>query len=166
VIVALVFALMSVLALVGAGTLTVLLISTLGGSSATFTKATAKTAAPRQVALVKLAGVVTLDGKPAANLLVTFLPEDGFGQKAEGWTDANGIFQLTTSAENDGACPGDYKVVVQGDERVLTARRHPAKPPSSFRDLSAKYSDPGKTILRQRVPPEGRVRLELKSEGP
>src|SRR5262245_34277421 len=62
---------------------------------------------------VKVSGVVTLDGQPVEGAVVTFIPVDaGKGQNALGTADKEGVFQLTTSKSNDGAFPGEYKVVV------------------------------------------------------
>src|SRR5438045_2229921 len=61
--------------------------------------------------LVKVSGVVLLDGKPFKDVTVTFVPE-GSGPPAAGVTDEDGNFELTTSTVGDGARPGDYKVVM------------------------------------------------------
>ena len=61
---------------------------------------------------VYLEGLVTLDGEPLAGATVTFLPEDGDGHPASGFTDQEGVFKLTTFKKNDGALPGEYCIVV------------------------------------------------------
>lgn len=53
-------------------------------------------------------GVVTYKGKPVPKLSVAFLPDKGM--VAEGTTDANGRFTLTTKKPGDGAMVGSYKV--------------------------------------------------------
>jgi len=128
---------------------------------------------------VKVSGVVTLDGQPVEGAMVTFIPVDaGKSQNATGTADKDGVFQLTTTKPNDGASPGEYKVTVvyvegavpppnaggmkqafEGFEKAQKQKR----PPPKFM-IPPKYSDPGKTELKQKVPPEGQVILDLKSK--
>jgi hypothetical protein len=58
--------------------------------------------------IVPSRGVVTYKGKPVPKLSVAFLPEKGM--VAEGTTDANGRFTLTTKKLGDGAMVGPHKV--------------------------------------------------------
>ena len=58
--------------------------------------------------LVPTSGVVTMGGKPVENVSVTFHPESG--RSANGVTDAEGKFRLTTFDTNDGAQVGKHKV--------------------------------------------------------
>src|SRR5687767_5188166 len=62
---------------------------------------------------VAVSGTVTLDGKPVEGATVTFhlVGDDTEGRPATGQTDKTGTFRLTTGGE-DGARPGEYKVVV------------------------------------------------------
>jgi uncharacterized protein DUF6795 len=62
---------------------------------------------------VPVSGTVTLDGKPVEGATVTFhlLDDDKDGRLATGQTDKAGAFRLKTGNE-DGAVPGEYKVVV------------------------------------------------------
>jgi hypothetical protein len=142
---------------------------------------------------VKVRGVVTLDDKPLANATVTFAPLHEGGRAANGFTAANGSFQLTTFSTNDGALPGEYKVLVSYEETApedvvsnistmdlaqkakLFARMSPkgkaaaaaqakkkTKPTIS---IPAVYGDPKRSKLREVVPTNGEVRIELKSTG-
>jgi hypothetical protein len=126
---------------------------------------------------VSVRGTVTLDGKPVEGALVLFLPE-GTGRQASGQTGADGSFRLTTIDVNDGAFPGNYKVVVQYTEGVVAppaqnmreafegldkAKRTAKKTPPKY-VIPAKYSDPAKTELRQAVPTDGPVNLALVSK--
>jgi hypothetical protein len=127
--------------------------------------------------LVKVQGVVTLDGVPVEGAMVTFLPEGASGRTAHGYTGAGGVFQLATLKPADGAQPGTYKVIVQYQEGVETspatnmrsvfqeidkARSQKPRPPRYV--IPAKYTDPGQSDLRQTVPPDGEVRLALSSQ--
>lgn len=127
---------------------------------------------------VKVNGVVKLDGKPLAGALVTFLPEGGAGRNATGTTSSDGAFQLTTLKPDDGALPGSYKVTVSYVEGVeappgadmksafegyqKAAKQGLKKPPSVV--IAPKFSDPGKTILKQKVPTDGPLNLDVTSK--
>ena len=58
-------------------------------------------------------GVLTWeDGKPVAEATLVFLPDDSRGQQASGLTGKDGSFTLTTYNQDDGAVPGDYKIII------------------------------------------------------
>ena len=106
---------------------------------------------------------------------------DGNGLPATGLTDDDGVFNLGTHTRFEGAYPGDYRVTVtppipvpkvqnNGDWRdalgqyaaaAAELRKNPPKP-LPFPDA---VKDPNRTPLRQRVPPEGLVTIELQSSG-
>jgi len=138
---------------------------------------------------VKVEGVVTLDGKPLPGATVTFAPVEG-GRPASGRTDADGSFRLTTFRSDDGALPGEYKVIVlvgeEPDEQLVgknpesfsnqmklaqrkgmspEGRKQAAalkkdKKPSAVPDV---YRDVKRTPLKELVPPTGKVELALRS---
>jgi len=127
---------------------------------------------------VPVTGTVQLDGKPIEGAVVTFHPADqGKGQTATGTTDKDGVFHLSTTKPSDGALPGEYKVTVTYSEGPVPsapatgmkaafegldkARKETRKPPKY--SIPASYGNPEKTDLRQKVPPEGKVVLALKS---
>lgn len=60
---------------------------------------------------IPVSGKVTINGQPAANVIVTFTAENDLGSSCTGTTGADGKFQLTSDKLNDGARPGVYKVV-------------------------------------------------------
>jgi hypothetical protein len=138
----------------------------------------------------KVAGTVTLDGKPTAGATVTFVPvEEAAGRRlASGVTNADGHFRLTTFNTNDGALPGEYHVTVTLVERPektydsgLAREGHGMKymdsnrnkAPEVQRKIAAEtrknthslipevYGDAKRTPLRQTVPTKGDVQLEL-----
>ena len=62
---------------------------------------------------VKVSGVVTLDGQAVDGAMVKFVPlDEAKGMGAFGRTGSDGTFRLTTRNPNDGALPGEYKVLV------------------------------------------------------
>jgi hypothetical protein len=137
---------------------------------------------------VKVEGVVTLDGQPLSGATVTFAPAEG-GRPASGRTDADGSFRLTTFRSDDGALPGEYKVIiVVGEEpeekfvgrdpqtfsneeklqqrkgmspegRKQAALKKEKKAPA----VPAIYTDVKRTPLKEVVPPPGKVELALRS---
>jgi Carboxypeptidase regulatory-like domain len=129
-------------------------------------------------------GTVTLDGQPLPNATVTFLPASGKGQQARGVTDASGNFRLETFKPGDGAVPGEYKVIIQYTEGLSPEATTAPKEGQSMKDMweksqkalkeqqkkppkyviPAKYSDPGQTVLTQRVPAGGPVKFDLQSK--
>jgi hypothetical protein len=136
--------------------------------------------------LAKVEGVVTLDGKPLAGATVSFVPA-GEGRAATGRTGTDGSFRLTTFRTDDGALPGEYRVVVtvtEMDERLSKdpktwsdQERKAARmtmTPTGKRQAAEKkrktppavppiYSDPKLTPLKEVVPPDGKVDIALHS---
>jgi len=93
---------------------------------------------------VPVAGVVTFRGEPAAGATVSFQPTSP-GRSAAGITDASGRYQLTTTARNDGAVPGDYKVVIVKFPQTNTGtgpdeEYRPAAPSQPRNELPEKYA--------------------------
>jgi hypothetical protein len=63
-----------------------------------------------------VAGTVTVKGKPAAGVRVTFHPRFDMGSvkfTPSGETGQDGRFTLSTAAPNDGAPPGEYAVTFE-----------------------------------------------------
>jgi len=136
---------------------------------------------------VKVEGVVTLDDKPLPGATVTFVPKDK-GRSASGLTESDGSFRLTTFRTEDGALPGEYKVIivvpeplekgVEGrnpetvsDEQKYADRmtmipkaRKAAHKKKSSSPVPAIYGDAGQTPLREVVPPDGKVVLPLRTK--
>ena len=126
--------------------------------------------------LVRVEGIVVLDNQPVPEATVLFIPEGGTGQPAQGMTDENGKFQLTTFKENDGALPGAYKVTVTksvappqppeaepGDSRSIVAHFKAIKEHKQEKSpLPAIYADVKSTPFHYTVPVDGKLVLELK----
>jgi hypothetical protein len=143
--------------------------------------------------LVKVEGVVTLDGQPIAGAIVSFLPDEKGGRFAVGTTAQDGSYRLTTYQKDDGALPGDYRVTVTlipddddedndkakekapigekaadgKDLMSAMAKMAAARQKALERSpIPAIYRDGGRTPLRQIVPANGKVILALKREQP
>jgi hypothetical protein len=66
----------------------------------------------------KVTGTITLDGKPVADAIVTFTPEDG-SRISQAQTHDNGWYELRFSAQLKGAAVGKHRVRIQtGDMEV------------------------------------------------
>lgn len=121
--------------------------------------------------LAPVSGAVTLDGQPAAGIIVLFSPTDATGgQGGMGTTDANGQYELKTRGEFAGVVPGHYKVTCV---KYVLPNGSPLPDDPNFsmatsgakQTLPAKYSDPQRTILSATVPAAGAaVPLELTSK--
>jgi hypothetical protein len=86
--------------------------------------------------------VVWKDGAPA-----TELPEKQ--TSARGSIQADGTFRLTTISPDDGALPGDYKVlVIEIGRKALGGPDATAIAPGA---MNSKYSDPSTTDLQATV---------------
>ena len=119
-------------------------------------------------------GIVTLNGKPLEKATVLFISEEADGRDVFALTDAEGKFELSTHTPKDGAMAGSYKIVIQysePDEGPLLTFATPADAQKASADKPPKepilpsiYTDPGQTILKQQVPTEGFVKIELQAE--
>jgi hypothetical protein len=139
------------------------------------------------VKVIPVEGVVTLDGKPLPGATVSFMPVEA-GRSATGQTDADGNFRLTTFRTEDGALPGEYKVIVVVSEAYEGLSKDPQEwsleekkkarmtmTPGGKKQAAEKkrktplalpaiYSDVKQTPLKELVPPHGKVELNLHSK--
>jgi hypothetical protein len=133
--------------------------------------------------LVKVTGVVRLDGEPIEGAGVVFAREGDEGRPATGTTDSGGVFYLSTFKDGDGALRGDYRVTIippQEAPKVIwhegmsfgeamaqyaeKVKEIKAKPPLPGSDIPIRFRDPSKTPLRQTVPSDGPVVFDLQTE--
>jgi hypothetical protein len=132
--------------------------------------------------LVKVRGVVKLDGKPLDRAGVQFMPIGGHGQPASGITESDGTFHVDTHAPDDGARPGEYKVVIskyevdpgmqqkfdssdpKATEKMYAAGAKAMAKPKKFL-VPAIYRTAESTPLKWKVPDDNNKTLELTSGG-
>ena len=104
--------------------------------------------------LVPVSGKVTLDDKPAADVLVRLIPTDGPADwVAEGRTDSQGVFRLQYRDGSDGAPVGQFKV-------TLSTERGDVEGGETFQP---RYYDSDKTVLSLTVPEGGATDISLKA---
>lgn len=117
-----------------------------------------------RIKLVPVEGVVKINGKPAANLSLQFMPDTlkgGKGPTSFGTSDESGKFTLKTNDGRDGAAVGPHRVVLAD----LTEERPPqgreAKNPPR---LNASFTLPSSGL--QVEVKEGGPALVLEATGP
>jgi hypothetical protein len=139
---------------------------------------------------VKVEGIVLLDGQPVSGASVRFIPLDAEkGLSANGLTGTDGRFRLTTRKPNDGAMPGEYRIEVSYEEQRESAAGVDMSRPDKAMEVMRKAGEESRATggpaapkggkggkippgygtkdspLRQTVPPDGDVKIELKSTG-
>lgn len=116
-------------------------------------------------------GQVTSAGKPVEGITVSFRPKDpNSGQRpANGETDSDGRYELTTFSRGDGATAGEFGVTLlkfaarqedtspkqsnAGKGRNESDIWNPAPPPAN--QLPKKYADPKTSGMSAVVTPDG-----------
>ena len=103
-------------------------------------------------------------------------PAKAGGRPATGLTKADGGFSLTTLEDQDGALPGDYKVVItynppvetgpaqnteQGMKQAAQAQAKMKKQKPKY-VIPPAYTDAAKTPVPQKVPADGPVKIDIK----
>src|SRR6476620_3867291 len=96
-------------------------------------------------------GTVTMQGKPVAGAVITFVPTSHEGQAASAITDSEGKYALTTWQAGDGARPGEYRVKVSKKEQKIYVEKKTAPPPAKSL-VPSKYLDESTSGLSHTVP--------------
>jgi len=113
-------------------------------------------------ALVPASGVVTINGKPRATVLVTFLPAHG-PALGVAETDQDGKYEME-SMGGPGVLPGEYKVSIsyllsdKGEPQSQGDRNSQVQGPGMLtakEQLPREYSDLSRTKLSVKVGPQG-----------
>jgi len=119
-----------------------------------------------------VSGTVRLDGRPAAKVLVTFLPDPAKGSRgprSAAATDAQGRYRLRCDDQRDGAVVGWHRVVFEdlalyAAPRDENSRRTAGLPPSRIPPV---YRDPRRTPLEVDVGPDDQTHdFDLSSTQP
>jgi hypothetical protein len=115
---------------------------------------------------VPAAGVITYQGQPLEDYMVTFYPKDG-KRPAAGKTDAEGRFTLGTNGPGDGAVAGIHAIAVNyaGPEMHEEPGKEEFKPlPPPKVAIPEKYANHQTSDLTQEIPAAGSksMKIELK----
>ena len=120
---------------------------------------------------------VTYNGQPVEAATVTFISQDADPVAAYGRTDAQGVAQMKTYVEGDGAVPGSHKVTINktettggGSETAENPEQYdPAelspdyKPPTIKYLVPQKYNSPATSDLTAEVKSgPNAIRFDLK----
>lgn len=97
-------------------------------------------------------GTLSINGAPANDIQITFMPSDATGVAASG-TVKNGQFELFTTGGKRGAVPGKYKVVLVAAAAMPGSPAGGSAPPSSDAMMSKYKSAKGKTPGSDEKPP-------------
>jgi len=79
----------------------------------------------QRVTLVPVKGLLIVDGKPAANIFVQFMPDsqkENKGPSSQAYTGPNGEFELVTTDNRPGAVPGAHRVILVDPEEERPAQ--------------------------------------------
>lgn len=114
-------------------------------------------------------GTVTMQGKPVAGAVITFVPTSNEGEAATAITDSDGKYALTTWRAGDGARPGEYRVKVskqeqtavdpskmvknlsiEEEQKIYVENKKPRPPAKSL--VPSKYQDESSSGLSHTVP--------------
>jgi hypothetical protein len=106
--------------------------------------------------VVPVSGKITYKGAACDGALVVFHPSESGrlnDPKPVGITDADGNYNLTTFAQNDGAAPGQYGVTVVWNAPAKDARISLSGEgsPSGPDKLSGRYGNPASPKLKAKV---------------
>lgn len=130
---------------------------------------------PEGVDLYSAGGKVLFKDQPVEGATVSLQPKapgaTGPGRGAFGRTDADGVFELRTFTESEGAVPGDYfltitKTAVEGnlsnqEMDALTNAGRPVPPAVTRSLLPARYGDPQQSGLEASIKADGENRFEF-----
>jgi hypothetical protein len=112
--------------------------------------------------LAEVEGIVKINGEPAANVIVKFMPDlaqGNQGQYSEGTTDDNGHYSLVCYKQGPGAVIGWHKVLLSDLEAInqrLPGDRHRIGP---------KYSQTSRTPISVEVK-AGKQTIDLEATPP
>lgn len=117
----------------------------------------------------RVTGTVTMQGKPVAGAVVTFVPTSNEGEAASAITGADGKYVLTTRQAGDGARPGEYRVkvnkqeettvdpskmvknlTIEEEQKIYVENKKPRPPAKSL--IPSKYLDESSSGLSHTVP--------------
>jgi len=118
-------------------------------------------AIPNRESVVPLSGVITVGGKPSADLMIRLVKEgasepDRTSPKTV--TDSNGKFEFTTYLAGDGVPAGKYAAIVEKMTRVGTSGW---SGPDQLQNLFNHVKEPAATLEVKSGEPQTDVKIDL-----
>lgn len=103
-------------------------------------------------------GIITMDGKPLPNCVVSFIPETG--RAAFGVTDESGKYELSYLSETKGAKIGKNTV------RIATVAKNEGaeEPMEEVVDVDGKVTAKNKNKVKEIIPAKYNTKTELKAD--
>jgi hypothetical protein len=98
-------------------------------------------------ATAPVSGTVKVNGQPVQGAQVVFMPKQGGARAANGLTDAQGKYQLTTFAPNDGAVAGTHTVTISKTKGYGSGPIDPS-PGKADGKMSADYMNAMKAAMK------------------
>jgi hypothetical protein len=109
--------------------------------------------------VVRVTGTIRHDGKPVANLFLTFVPESG--RSSWGVTDEEGHYKLSYDRKHEGAVRGMHRIYVQfrprDPQQEMALKQGKQTLPPDVEAILAKYGNPDSTPLRREIDRDGQV---------
>ncbi|WP_010587955.1 hypothetical protein [Schlesneria paludicola] len=122
-------------------------------------------AIPNRDKVVPFAGVITIDGEPASDLMVRLVPEGANAPQQSDpktVTTQGGKFHFTTYLDGDGARPGKYSMLVERLERIGSSGW---SGPDQLNNLFNHIEAPAKKIEIAESVPEKDFKVDLEVKG-
>lgn len=113
--------------------------------------------------LVPVSGKITRGGEPLEGAQVFFVPVDNNGEAADGYTDAEGKYELITQKAGPGAVPANYNVAIsrfEVDGKPVPQDTPPADV-GAMESIPPRYSTYGQSRLTATVPEGGKSDLDF-----
>ena len=103
-------------------------------------------------------GLVTVDGQPVKDAIVSFLPANG-QYPANGTTDASGRYELTSFTRGDGAMEGSFRVTIvkyekEGEDKPAVSAEEPAAEAESEETGNEDYVPAGMVVSQYDTGPK------------
>lgn len=120
-------------------------------------------AIPNRKVVVPLRGMVTVDGQPGPQLMVTLVPKAESAPSStcpKTTTDEQGAFRFTTYLDGDGVPPGEYRVLVEWLNRIGSGGW---SGPDKLNNLYNHLDAPAATVTVVEGTPVADLKLELKN---
>jgi len=88
-----------------------------------------------------------MDGRPASQVKLVFVPVEGGRANSMARTDADGRYTLAYTSQHSGAMPGEYKVLIMKEESDTGKQLIPERYSSGRSTMKAKVTEVGDNVF-------------------